>query len=639
MQIPEFNKPLDKTQIELLKAFSKSCRRSIVEMVANAQSGHPGGSLSSIDFLVALYLFVLNQSNEPIIISNGHISPAIYAILAELKVIPKEKVLKNFRSADDIYEGHVNREIPGIWYGTGPLGAGGSVAAGFALAQKLQNSDKKTYLTMGDGEQQEGQVYEMLNFAKKYALNNLIMFIDYNQVQLTSSLEEIMPVDIKAVYEACGWEVLETDAHNFTEIWETLSKAQAIKNKPVCILGHSIMGHGISFMEETGRNKQSTWHGKSPEKAQIEGLHPNELSLTENEQNLITEFLAANPSKINRPEIEETGHDCGINTGTPVVYGSADITDCRSAYGKALADLAELNPQILGMTADLEDSVKTGMMKKVAPERHIECGIAEQHMVSLAGGLSLNKFVPFCSTFGAFMSSRAKDQARVNDINRANVKMVATHCGLSVGEDGPTHQAIDDISSFMGFFHTNILEPADPNQCDRIIRFISNYNGNFYVRMGRAKLTTICKEDGTPFFDENYKFKLGKADVIRSGSDVTIIASGPMVERAVKVAENLKDQFSVEVVCVSSFHPFDYETVVASMKKTGFVISIEDHNLNTGLGNLVLQALAKHHVVAEYYGLGVREYQLSGPADDLYKKCGLTAENMGKIIVENKKRR
>ncbi len=635
MEIPQFQQPLTSAQIDLLKVFSRSCRRSIVEMVTNAQSGHPGGSLSSIDFLATLYLFVLNQTNEPIVVSNGHISPAIYSILAELKVIPKQRVVEKFRSIDDIYEGHVNRQVPGVWYGTGPLGAGASVGAGFALAQKLKNSDKKTYLSMGDGEQQEGQVFEMLNFAKKYELNNLIMFIDYNQVQLTSSLAEIMPIDIKAIYEACGWEVLETDAHNFADIWNTLSKAQTIKNKPVCILGHSIMGQGVSFMEETGRNKQATWHGKSPSKAETEALYSGELMLSADEQKLIEDFLKEHPSQIKTPETIEAGKDCGINTGTPTVYGPQDVTDCRSAYGNALANLAELNPQILGMTADLEDSVKTGMMKKVAPERHIECGIAEQHMVSLAGGLSLNNFVPFCSTFGAFMSSRAKDQARVNDINEANVKMVATHCGLSVGEDGPTHQAIDDIGSFMGFFHTNILEPADPNQCDRIIRFISNYNGNFYVRMGRAKLSTICKEDGTAFFGADYKFQLGKADIIRTGGDVTIVASGPMVERAVKVADKLKGEFAVEVIAVSSFKPFDEETIVASAKKTGFVISIEDHNIHTGLASLVLKTLGKHNLPAKFHGLGVNEYQLSGPADDLYNKTGLTAEAMEKIIREN----
>lgn len=630
MQLPKFHEQLGDEQLKLLQAFSKSCRRSIIEMVTNAQSGHPGGSLSSIDYLVTLYAFILNQTNEPIVISNGHISPAIYAILAELQLIPKERVVKTFRKIDDIYEGHVSRQIPGIWYGTGPLGAGGSVAAGFALAQKIHGHKQKTYLTMGDGEQQEGQVFEMINFAKKYKLNNLIMFIDYNQVQLTSSLAEIMPLDLKAIYQAAGWHVIELDAHNFQEIWEGLSKAQDVQNQPVCIIGHSVMGQGVSFMEETGRNKQATWHGKTPDQAQGENVLSSELTIQEEENKLITEFLTAHPSQIKTPKIKHAGEDCGIKIGTPVVYGADEVTDCRSAYGKALADLAELNPQILGMTADLEDSVKTSIMKKVAPDRHIECGIAEQHMVSLAGGLSLNNFVPFCSTFGAFMSSRAKDQARVNDINEANVKMVATHCGLSVGEDGPTHQAIDDISSFLGFFHTNILEPADPNQCDRIIRFIANYNGNFYVRMGRAKLPTICKEDGTPFFDANYQFKLGKADVVRTGSEVTIVASGPMVERAVKVADKLKGK--VEVVCVSSLQPFDEETIVASAQKTGFVISAEDHNINTGLGNLVLKTLAKHKVNADYHGLGVSEYQLSGTADQLYQKNNLTAEAMEEII-------
>lgn len=605
-------------QQKFLEVFAKSCRRSIIEMVTNAQSGHPGGSLSTIDFLALIYVMRISATNEPVIVSNGHISPAVYAVLGELGVVDKERAVRNFRKPNDIFEGHINRAVKGVHYGTGPLGIGASVAAGFAVAEKLSGKKDKVFLVMGDGEQQEGQAYEMMNFANKYKLGNLIMFIDYNRVQLTDSLDEIMPMNIRGHYESSGWNVIEVDGHNFEEMWNAILSAEN-SEKPTLLLGKTVMGKGVEFMEKTGLAIKSDWHGKAPSKDDaVSALQMIELS--EEEKKILADGVAKLPKNISSDELEVAA----LNTGTPIVYAADKLTDCRGAYGAALTDLAKLNPNILAMTADLADSVKTDGVKKNFPERHIECGIAEQHMISAAGGLSLRGFIPFASTFGAFMTSRAKDQARVNDINQTNVKMVATHCGLSVGEDGPTHQVIDDINSFEGFMHTQIFEPADPNQTDKIIRYIAATKGNFYVRMGRAKIPVITKEDGTPFYGEGYTFST-KADVLRTGSKATIVASGPMVIRALEAAKNIGD---VEVIAVSSFVPFDAETVVASAKKTGRVITIQDHNVETGLGKFVKNALFDAGVLVKFKALGVSEYQLSGTADELYEKVGLTSVNI-----------
>lgn len=608
---------LTENQIAFLKAFSKSCRRSILEMVTNAQSGHPGGSLSCIDYLSLLYVNRLCETNEAIVVSNGHISPAVYSVLAELGVIPKARVIETFRKPDDIYEGHVNRKIPGVFYGTGPLGIGASVASGMAVANVLQKKEERVFLLMGDGENQEGQAYEMMNFAAKYRLANLILFIDYNQVQLTDSLEKIMPLQVKKHYEAAGWNVIEVDGHDFAAMAAALDNALAEKDRPSVLIGHTVMGEGVEFMAKTGREHKADWHGKAPKKEDTAAALA-EIELSTEEQAILAEGLKNLKVNIKTPLKPDVAT---VNTGTPKTYAADVMTDCRGAYGAALVDLATLNPHIVALTADLSESVKTDGVKKAFPERHIECGIAEQHMVSASGGLSLRGIVPFCSTFGAFMTSRAKDQARVNDINETNVKMVATHCGLSVGEDGPTHQVIDDISSFAGFFHTQIFEPADPNQCDRIIRYIAATYGNFYVRMGRAKIPVITKEDGTPFFGDGYTFKPGKADVVRQGKRATVVASGPMVHYALKAAESLGGD--IEVVVVSSFIPFDFETVVASAKKTGRVVTVQDHNTDTGLGSFVQEALFEAGVQVPVKRLGVNAYQLSGTADVLYEKAGL----------------
>lgn len=633
---PRLGEKLTPEQLNFLHTFSKACRKSILEMVTTAQSGHPGGSLSCIDYLATIYSFIIGQTGEKVVVSNGHISPAVYSTLAEMGYIPKEEAVKTFRKAGSVFEGHITRHVDGVWYGTGPLGVGVSVASAFAKGEKLKFSEEKVFALVGDGECQEGQVHEMIHFSKQHNLNNLILFVDYNKVQLTASLKDIQDVDIRKMFEAGDWEVIEIDGHNYEEIWEALNKAYASTTKPVVILGHTIMGKGVPFMEETGQKHLADWHGKAPKPEQIAD-DLNTLTLTSEEEKSLTEFRetikwhpthANNPEKLSKLE---------VNTGTPRLYDAETLTDCRTAYGQALLDLAKLNPKIIALTADLKASVMTKFVADELPAQYIECGIAEQHMVSATGALSLDNFIPFCSTFGAFMSSRAKDQARVNDINYTNVKMVATHCGLSVGEDGPTHQAIDDMGSFLGFFNTMVIEPADPNQTDHVIRYIASHFGNFYVRMGRHKFPNITKESGEIFYDEKYKYEYGKSDVIREGSQLTIAATGAMIHEAIEAIKALKEtnpEVSIELVAVSSIKKFD-ETLINSIKKTGKVITIEDHNTISGLGHQLAAYLQKTNLHTEKYQmLGVENYQLSGTAPELYRMTGLDSAGIQAKCLE-----
>lgn len=636
MHIPQVGEPLTKEHLEFLEAFAKSCRWTTIAMLKNSQSGHPGGSLSSIDFLTVLYAFIISQTGEDIIVSNGHISPGVYSILAELGWISKEEVIETFRKRGSIYEGHITRHVPGVLYGTGPLGIGVSVGTAFALAEKIRNSEKKVFIEMGDGEAQEGQVHEMIHFAKKYELDNIILFVDYNEVQLTDSLEKIMPINISKTFEAGGWEVLEINGHDYKEIWDALGKTYAIRKKPVAIVCSTIMGKGVDFMEEEGKAHRATWHGNAPKPDQADKALEH-LKLSPEESQKIEKFKPLIRWKPEKPIFTKSLEKIDIDTGNPIVYTKETLTDCRTAYGKALLDLAKRNSQILALTADLEASVMTKFVHQEIPERHLECGIAEQHMVSLSGGLSLNGFIPFCSTFGAFMTSRAKDQARVNDINQTNVKMVATHCGLSVGEDGPTHQAIDDMGSFLGLLNTMIIEPSDPNHTDRIIRYIASHYGNFYVRMGRHKFPNITKEDGNILYGSDYVYNYGKSDIVREGRDITVAATGAMVHEALMAWNELKKthpHLSIEIVAVSSIKKFD-ETIENSVKKTKKLITVEDHNIFSGLGMSLLAHLAKMGIHLEkIHTMGVKNYQLSGKAEELYHDAGIDRIHIQKNILE-----
>ena len=628
MQLPKIGEPLSQEQVDFLKVFSKSCRRSIIEMVMNSQSGHPGGSCSVIDYLALLYCFIISQTGEDVVVSNGHVSPAVYTILGHMGYIPLEDAVRDFRKKGSIYEGHITRHVRGITYGTGPLGIGVSVASGFAISEKLKGSNKRVFGLLGDGESDEGQVYEMMHFANKYKLDNYTLFMDYNEVQLTDSLDKVMPINPKAIWESSNWNVIEVDGHDFAAMWDAIGKSYK-SDKPTILIGKTVMGKGVTFMEPDGLAKKSTWHGiaPKPEVAQEELSGP--LKLTDEEAASVQGFKELVKWQPPAPEnIEPLSEIPGFDAGKPLIQPAGTKTDCRGAYGKALLDLAKLNSSILAATADLGGSVKTTVMAKEFPERVLEVGIAEQHMVSMGGGLSLHSHIPFISTFGAFLTSRPKDQARVNDINRTNVKMVATHCGLSVGEDGPTHQAIDDMGSMLGFFNTFVLEPSDANHCDHIIRYIASHYGNFYVRMGRHKFEVILKEDGTPFYDENYKLEYGRADLLREGSDVTVVAGGSMVSIAVKVANKLKGEKSVEVIAVSSLKSIDLNTLLPSLKKTGKLITIEDHNPYSGLASQVNSVIAQEGLSVIINNLAVREYQLSGNSYELYDTANIGATDL-----------
>lgn len=601
-------------------------------MVANAQSGHPGGACSSIDYLSIIYAFIVSQTGEDVIVSNGHISAGVYSILAEMGYIPKEEAIADFRKVGKIYEGHITRHVKGVTYGTGPLGAGVSVGTAFALA----NRNKRTFGIVGDGECDEGQVYEMMNFANKYKLSNYTLFVDYNDVQISGTLEETMPINIKGTFEAGNWNVIECDGHDFQSIWKAIGESYN-SDKPTLIIGKTLMGKGVSFMEPDGANYNPRWHGIPPSHEQVESEMNGLLKLSDDEKSMLDNFrneVKWTPEE--QKEIEQLSVMEDVKIGTPNINEAGKNADCRGAYGNALLDLAKLNSNIVAATADLGGSVKTSTMGKEFPDRHFEVGIAEQHMMSLAGGLSIRNKIPFISTFGVFMTSRAKDQARLNDINATNVKMVSTHCGLSVGEDGPTHQVIDDMGSFLGFKNTYVLEPADSNQTDHIIRYIANHYGNFYVRMGRHKIETITKEDGTPFYDANYKFEYGKADLLRDGSDLTIVCSGSMVSIALGVVDKLKGEIGIDVINISSLKRIDTNLLIPSLEKTGKLITIEDHSPESGLATQVNSVIAQKKLSVNINNMGVREYQLSGKSDELYIKAGLGADSLEKAIRELK---
>jgi len=294
----------------------------------------------------------------------------------------------------------------------------------------------------------------------------------------------------------------------------------------------------------------------------------------------------------------------------------------RNYYGKALAELAKENPNVVVMDADLAGSTKTSDFQKVCPERFIEVGIAEQNMIGIASGLAASGKTVFASTFGVFATGRCWEQIRLGvAYPKLNVKIVATHCGISVGEDGASHQALEDIAVMRALPNMTVIAPADAYEAFAATKAIAEFNGPVYMRMGRAEFPTILEED--------VKFEIGKAKVLREGKDVTIVGCGQMVCSCLEAAEKLKeDGIDAEVINMSTIKPLDSEAIVTSVKKTGCCVTAEEHSIIGGLGSAVAECLSENACVP-LERVGTKDtFGESGKPDDLMVKYGLTADDI-----------
>ncbi len=630
-------------EIKTLQEMWRRCARRVILSTTLAGCGHPGGSLSSLHMLILLYALAEHDPENPrkpdrdrVVISHGHISPGVYAVLSEYGYFPEEPFLMEFRRAGSAFGGHVEQSVPGVEWNTGNLGQGLSAACGMARALKLKGIPRRVFCLMGDGEQQKGQVIEARRFAVKFGLNNLCALIDYNRLQIGGRIYRVMPQDIAHEVKATHWNVVEANGHDFNDLYQALRRfftgEVLCPEKPTAILATTTMGKGISFMEDDEK-----WHGMAlppdlAKKALEElGFDPQELDvLLEKRRSYTISF----PHQPYDPEPVD------IDPGEPIVYDPEVKTDCRSAYGNVLLSLAKRNnlpdapPKVLGITCDLEGSVKMTAFHKESPEGFHEAGIQEHHAASLAGALSKEGFLVFFSTFGVFAVDETYNQHRLNVLNKTALKIVATHCGLDVGEDGPTHQCVDYLGLLLNLIGLEIYFPADPNQTDRIIRYVATSRGNVFVGMGRSKLPVITDEQGNPFFGKDYVFKPGKADVLRKGEAGTIITFGSVVPRVLTAWEKLRAEGqAVTVLNMASLRPLDEEAVVEAAK-AGPILVVEDHVVETGLSALVAKTLAKHGVATKLAFRGVQKYGSSGKPDDLYREQGLDPESLVAAMKE-----
>ena len=622
------------TQTEAaLEKLCHEARGNILKMTTLAGSGHPGGSMSSLEIFAMLWSQAnvdnkapLKRNRDRIVISHGHTSPAVYSVLGALDFFDLNEAVVSFRLAGSDFEGHIERHIPGIELTSGNLGQGLSAAIGMGIAGKSNGHSNHIWVVAGDGENQKGQISEARRFASKYMMSNLTYIIDFNHLQISGDTADVMHVDLKAEFEASNWEVVETDGHNLSELYKAMRTEN--QTRPRLILAKTVMGKGVKFMENL-----SDFHGRAlSEKELASALE--ELDLVNNLDELKNQRADFFKNRKASCKEDPTYHVLK-NQGTPITYSTDHKGDNRSAWGKALVSVTEANPgnEPLVFDCDLAGSVKTAKFAKKFPGHFFQTGIMEHHTATMAGGASLADKVTFWSDFGVFAADETFNQHRLNDINQTNLKTIATHCGLDVGPDGKTHHCIKYVGLMRALPNCKTIVPADPNQTDRVIRHAAVNEGNYFIAMGRSKISIITKKDNTPFFDDEYKFEYSKPDLFRTGSKVAILAMGPTCIKAIEASQILEaGDISAAVYGISC--PVSIpDSFIEELINFEHVITVEDHDTETGLGAGIALKLSEKANTPPLTRIGVTHYGESGDAEQLYTKQGLQPEQISEAII------
>ena len=608
---------MENTQIEnKAKLIRKWCLVSTTE----AGSGHPTSCLSAADLTSVLFdkYFTydinepLNLYNDRFVLSKGHAAPLLYTLFAVCGAYELSE-LKTLRKFGSRFEGH---PVPAFKYteaATGSLGQGLSVGAGLALAAKREQYNNKVYVLCGDGELAEGQIWEAANLAAYHKLDNLIAILDINR--LAQSGETMFGHHVEEYaqrFRAFDFEVIAIDGHNYDEIDNAFK--QAINNKsgkPIAIVAKTVKGKGISFLE----NKDG-WHGKALKKEELDKAL-KELGDVDDK----LKFDLRKPSQTKLPETKVEKNCIDLSFEKDKTYAT------REVFGEAITQAGKKVKNIYVLDADVKNSTFTEDFLKVIPERFVECYIAEQNMVSAAAGLSRIGKIPVVATFGAFLI-RAADQIRMARVSEANIKFVGSHVGVSIGEDGPSQMALEDIAMFGAIPDTIIFQPADAITASKLTELMINHKGFVYMRTLRPKTKLLYKAEET--------FKIGGSKILMQSNDdvLTIAATGITVFEALEAANKLKEEnISIRVVDCYCINPVDADTLLKCVAETSkkIIITVEDHFSHGGLGDFIAAAIIKQDHRVEK--MAVKKISQSGTKDELLKDAGIDA---GSIVQKIK---
>lgn len=607
------------TQDALITALSNKAaqlRIHSIKATSEAGSGHPTSCCSAADIVATLFFSVMrydpknprNQANDRFVLSKGHAAPLLYAAWAEAGLFDTGDLLK-LRTLSSDLEGHPTPRLSFVDVATGSLGQGLSAGIGLALnAKRLDKSGARVYVLMGDGESVEGAVWEAAELARHFALDNLCAIVDVNR--LGQSAPTMLQHDMEAYrsrWHGFGWHTIVVDGHDIPALINAFQEAAFTRDAPSVVLAKTLKGKGISVAED-----RADWHGKALKKG--EEMDKAVEALT---RQLVQSSVVLD---VTRPQATVLGLPPAKAMPAPS-YKTTDSVATREAFGAALAALGAVNPSVVVLDADVKNSTYTDTFGTQFPNRFFEHFIAEQNMLGAAAGLAACGKVPFVATFAAFFS-RAYDFIRMAAISQANIKLVGTHVGVSIGEDGPSQMGLEDIAMMAAQPGVVVLYPSDATSMYRLVEAAANHRGMVYLRAGRPKSPVIYGADE--------RFQIGGSKVLRhSGSDVlTIVAAGVTLFEALKAHDQLKTAgIATRVIDLYSVAPIDRATLLDSAHATrGRILTVEDHYAHGGLGDAVLSAVGTEGIVV--HKLAVRAIPRSGKPDELVDHFGIGARSI-----------
>jgi transketolase len=616
-----------------LKNVATRLRIESLRATTEAGSGHPTSCCSAADIVAALFFSEMRfdprnpaaPDNDRFVLSKGHAAPLLYAAWAEAGIIPHSE-LATLRRIDSDLEGHPTPRLPWVDVATGSLGQGICAAIGIALNARHIGSAYRTYVVLGDGESAEGSVWEAADAGAFLKLDSLCAITDVNA--LGQSEPTPWQHDMEALaarWRAFGWHTRIVDGHDLPALTGAFDAARATTGRPTMILARTVKGKGVSIFESKGG-----WHGKPLKKGpQLDGaIAELEKQIEPVDDRAPLEAGAGpagdGPGRQSRGEPGRPGSTTSSPAAPPYQLGETVAT--REAYGEALARLAAADPRIVVLDADVKNSTFTDKAEKVAPDRFHQMFIAEQVMLGAAMGLAARGAIPFPSTFGAFLS-RAYDFIRMAAISGVNVKMCGSHVGVSIGEDGPSQMALEDLAMMRAQPNITVLYPCDAVSTERLVQEAVNHRGPVYLRTSRPKTAVLYGPDET--------FPVGGLKILRSSTDdiATVVGGGVTVHEALKAADQLQERgVKIRVIDLYSVQPVDADALVRCARETGGrVITVEDHYAAGGIGDAVASALAPAGFVVQR--LAVRDIPRSGTPEELLDRFGISARHIVEAVV------
>jgi transketolase len=593
---------------ELWRELGQQLRVDSVRAAAVTSSGHPTSSMSAADLMAVLLAKYLHYDfdepaspfNDHLIFSKGHASPLVYALYKAAGAVTDGELL-TFRKFGSRLEGHPTPRLPWVDVATGSLGQGLAYGVGIALAGKrLDRLPYRTWVLSGDSEVAEGSVWEAFEHAAFYELDNLTAVIDVNR--LGQRGETMHGWNLDSYVErarAFGWHAIAIDGHDVEQIDRAYAEAIETKGKPTVVVAKTVKGKGVAAVED-----QSGWHGKAlddPTEAveELGGIRNLRIEVAK-------PSLDGEPHSFPGGELRLPRYEVGEEVAT------------RKAYGEALAAVGSARGDVVGLDGEVSNSTFAEIFAEAHPDRYFEMYIAEQQMVAAAVGLQVRGWVPFASTFAAFLS-RAYDFIRMGAVSRANIRLCGSHAGVSIGEDGPSQMGLEDLAALRAVHGSTVLYPSDGNQTARLTAQMADLAGISYIRTTRSATPVIYGPDE--------EFPVGGSKVLRSSDDdeVTIVGAGITLHEALKAADALaEDGIAARVIDLYSVKPADADTLRAAAEETLGVVTVEDHWPEGGLGEAVLSAFANGQA-PRVIQLAVREMPASGKPAELLAAAGIDA--------------